>query len=204
MVSSCQKARSVDVAKAWTVDDPTTKLLLNQSEAASFHIQVSSSLPVVIRSTTEMSVWAVPVRRLPGLQSGGLLLAAIIAIPGESQLSRYALQGSIAGGSLLMAHSQQGPEFCAEAFIEPTVDEGVVAGTAHGHPMESKVKGVAVTDGLVGHEDQVAIQGEPADTKHQHDHQQHLQGHLLFPLMGIVLIHGHIANGVPHPEFLGH
>lgn len=143
-------------------------------------------------------------RRLPCLPSGGLLLAAIIATPGESQLGRYGLQRLIAGGRLLTAHSQQGPEFCAETFVEPAVHEGVVAGAAHGHPMESNVKGIAVIDGLAGHEDQVAIQGEPAETKHHHDYQQHLQGHFLFLLMGIVLIHGHIANGVPHPDFLGH
>lgn len=124
--------------------------------------------------------------------------------PGVPERRGDGLQSVALGCAPSPAHTQQGPQLRSEALIQPTVNEGVVASAAHGKPVKSKVQSVATVDGPTGDQHHIAVQREPAHCKHNHHHHQHLQGHLLFPLMGVVLLHGEVPNGISQPELLGH
>lgn len=103
-----------------------------------------------------------------------------------------------------LACTQQGLQLRPEILVQPTVNEGIVASAAHGKPVESKVQSIAAVDGPAGDQHHVAVQGKPADCKHNHHHHQHLQRHLLLPLMGVVLLHSDVPNGISQPELLSH
>ena len=103
-----------------------------------------------------------------------------------------------------LAHAQQCLQLYPEVLIEPAVDEGVVAGTAHGKPVEGKVEGVVGADNLAGEQEDVAVEGEPAEGKKDHHQHQHLNGLLLLAPQGQVLLRGHVADGVAQPQLLGH
>jgi len=124
--------------------------------------------------------------------------------PGWPEWRGNGLQGMALGCAPPPAHTQQGLQLRPEVLIQPTVNEGIVASTAHGKPVESEVQSIAAVDGSAGDQHHVAVQREPAHCKHNHHHHQHLQCHLLLPLMGIVLLHGDVPNGISQPELLSH
>lgn len=139
-----------------------------------------------------------------GLLKDKVVPAVAIFVPGVPVRWQHKLEGPIPGDVLPPTDPQEGFELRAEALVQPAVNEGVVASAAHGKPMERKVHGVVAVDGLAGDQDQVAIQGEPADGKDGHHHHQHLERHLLFLLVGIILLHRYVPDGVPRPQLLGH
>lgn len=87
-------------------------------------------------------------------------------------------------------------QLLAEGGVEAAVDEGVVAGGAHGQPVEAEVEGVGGVDGLAGQQHHVAVEREPADGEYADHQEQHGQrAPALSPLVG-VLGHGGGADGV--------
>lgn len=70
--------------------------------------------------------------------------------------------------------------------------------------MKGEVQGIVGVDGLAGEEDDVAIQGEPADCEEDDDEHQHLYGLPILFAKGKVLLSGDVPDDVPQPEFLGH
>lgn len=94
------------------------------------------------------------------------------------------------------AEEEEGPELLAEGGVEAAVDEGVVAGGAHGQPVEAEVEGVGGVDGVAGQQHHVAVERKPADGEDAHHQEQHGQrAPPLPPLVG-VLGHGGGADGV--------
>lgn len=136
--------------------------------------------------------------------AGAASLVTATLEPGRSEWRGDGLQGMALGCISPPTHTQQGLQLRPEVLIQPTVNEGVVASAAHGKPVESKVQSIAAVDGPAGDQHHVAVQREPAHCKHNHHHHQHLQCHLLLPLMGIVLLHGDVPNGISQPELLCH
>lgn len=102
------------------------------------------------------------------------------------------------------AHAEQSLQLRSEAVIEPAVDEGVVAGAAHCKPVEGEVQGVVGVDGLAGEEDDVAIQGEPANCEEDDNEHQHLDGLLVLFAKDEVLLSGDVPDDIAQPELLGH
>lgn len=70
--------------------------------------------------------------------------------------------------------------------------------------MEGEVEGIVGVDDLAGQEEDIAVEGEPAESKEDHHQHQHLDGLLLLTPKGQVLLRGHIPNGVAQPQLLGH
>lgn len=70
--------------------------------------------------------------------------------------------------------------------------------------MKGEVQGIVGVNDLAGEEDDVAIQGEPADCKEDDNKHQHLDGLLIPFVKGKVLLSGDVPDGVAQPEFLGH
>lgn len=94
------------------------------------------------------------------------------------------------------AEVEEEPQLLAEGGVEAAVDEGVVAGGAHGQPVEAEVEGVGGLDRVAGQQYHVAVEWEPTDCKHGHHQEQHGQGATaLSPLVG-VLGHGGGADGI--------
>ena len=79
-----------------------------------------------------------------------------------------------------------------------------ISGTAHGEPVEGKVEGVVGVNDLAGQQENVAVEGEPAEGKENHHQHQHLDGLLLLAPQGQVLLRGHVTDGVAQPQLLGH
>lgn len=146
----------------------------------------------------------VPLGGCPCLLAGTASFIMAVLNPGMPERGGDGLQSVTLGCTPSPAHTQQGFQLRSEALIQPTVNEGVVASAAHSKPVKSKVQSIATVDGPTGDQHHVAVQGEPAYCKHNHHHHQHLQRHLLFPLMGVVLLHGEVPNGISQPELLGH
>lgn len=142
--------------------------------------------------------------RCPCLLAGAASFIMAVLNPGVPESRGDGLQSVTLCCTPLPAHTEQGLQLRSEALIQPTVNEGIVASAAHGKPVKSKVQSIATVDGPTGDQHHIAVQGEPADCKHNHHHHQHLQCHLLFPLMGIVLLHGEVPDGISQPELLGH
>lgn len=103
----------------------------------------------------------------------------------------------------LLAQTEAILQLCPEILIEPAVNERVVARAAGGQPVKSKIECVVAADDLAGEEDDVAVQGEPADRKNDHHQHQHLNGRLLLPLKAEELLDGHVPHGVAEPESFG-
>lgn len=96
----------------------------------------------------------------------------------------------------LPAHGKQGLELQAEAFIQPAVDERIVAGAAHGEAVQSEIKAVLGLDPQAGNEQHVTMKREPTDGKDHHHQNQHLDALLLAFVVGDVLWCGDVPNGV--------
>ena len=146
----------------------------------------------------------VPLGGCPCLLAGAASFIMAVLDPGVPERGGDGPQSVALGCTPSPARTQQGLQLRSEALIQPTVNEGVIASAAHGKPVKSEVQSVAAVDGPAGDQHHVAVQGEPAHCKHDHHHHQHLQRHLLLPLVGIVLLHGEVPNGVSQPELLGH
>lgn len=70
--------------------------------------------------------------------------------------------------------------------------------------MKGKVQGIVGVDGLAGEENDIAIQGKPADRKEDDNKHQHLYGLLILFTKGKVLLSGDVPDDIAQPEFLGH
>lgn len=101
-------------------------------------------------------------------------------------------------------HGQQPLQLGPEAVVEPAVDEGVVAGAAHGQPVEGEVEGVVGVDGSAGEQEHVAVEREPAHGEHHHHRHQHLDGALPLAPLQEVLLARHVADSVPAPQAARH
>lgn len=107
------------------------------------------------------------------------------------------------GLGCVLTHAQEGSELCTEALIQPAVNERVVAGAAHGKPVQGKVERVLGLDAQAGDEHYVTIEWKPADSEDHHNQHQHLDAFLLVPVVGDVLLCGDVTNGVAQPQLLG-
>ena len=99
----------------------------------------------------------------------------------------------------LPAHACQVFELSTEIVIKPAIDEWVVAGTAHGKPVEGEVESIACADDLARDKHYVAVEGEPADGKHCNHCHQHLDCLLLLLPVGEILLGRYITNGISPP-----
>ena len=106
------------------------------------------------------------------------------------------------GGSPLPPgkHAQQPFELSPEAVVEPAVDEGVVAGAAHGQPVEGEVEDVVGRDGVAGEQQHVAVEREPAHGEHHHHRHQHLDGALALAPLQEILLACHVTDGIGMPQ----
>lgn len=94
------------------------------------------------------------------------------------------------------AEVKEEPQLLTEGGVEAAVDEGVVAGGAHGQPVEAEVEGIGGLDCVTGQQHHVAVEWEPTDCKHANHQEQHGQGATaLLSLIG-VLGHGGGADGI--------
>lgn len=146
----------------------------------------------------------VPLGGCPCFLAGTASLIMAVLNPGMPERRGDGLQSMALGCTPSPAHAQQRLQLRSEALIQPTVNEGIVASAAHGKPMKSEVQSIAAVDSPTGDQHHIAVQREPAHCKHNHHHHQHLQRHLLFPLMCIVLLHRDVPNGIPQPELLSY
>lgn len=104
----------------------------------------------------------------------------------------------------LPAHVKEEPQLLAEGGIEAAVNERVVAGGAHGQPVKAEVEGVGGVDGLAGQQHHIAVEGEPADSKHPDHQEQHGQcAPALSSLSGVLSCCG-VTDGVMAPQPTGH
>lgn len=104
----------------------------------------------------------------------------------------------------LPAHIKEEMHLLAEGGVEAAVDERVVAGGAHCQPVKAEVEGVGGVDGLAGQQHHVAVEGEPADSKHADHQKQHGQrASALLPLSGVLSCCG-VTDGVVAPQPTGH
>lgn len=55
------------------------------------------------------------------------------------------------------AHVQEEPQLLTEGRVQAAVDKGVVAGGAHGQPVETEVESVGGGDGVAGQQHHVAV-----------------------------------------------
>lgn len=94
------------------------------------------------------------------------------------------------------AEVEEEPQLLAEGGVEAAIDEGVVAGGAHGQPVEAKVESIGGLDGVAGQQHHVAVEWKPTDCKHAHHQEQHGQGATALPPLVGVLGHSGGANGV--------
>lgn len=94
------------------------------------------------------------------------------------------------------AEVEEEPQLLAECGVEAAIDEGVIAGRAHGQPVETKVERIGGLDGVAGQQHHVAVEWEPTDCKHAHHQEQH--GQRATPLSPLVGMLGHCdgANGI--------
>lgn len=102
------------------------------------------------------------------------------------------------------AYVEEEPQLLAEGGIQTAVDEGVVAGGAHSQPVKAEVKGVGWVDGLAGQQHHVAVEWEPADSKHPDHQEQHGQRSPALSSVGGVLSCCGVTDGVVAPQPAGH
>lgn len=102
------------------------------------------------------------------------------------------------------AYVEEEPQLLAEGGIQTAVDERVVAGGAHSQPVKAEVKGIGGVDGLAGQQHHVAVEWEPANSKHPDHQEQHGQRSPALSSVGGVLSCRGVTDGVVAPQPAGH
>lgn len=102
------------------------------------------------------------------------------------------------------AHVEEESHLLAESGVQTTVDERVVAGGAHSQPVKAEVQGVRGVDSLAGQQHHVAVEWEPADSKHPDHQEQHGQRSPPLSSPGGMLSCCGVTNGILAPQSAGH
>lgn len=97
------------------------------------------------------------------------------------------------------AHVEEEPKLLAKGSIQTAVDERVVAGGAHSQPVKAEIKGIRGVDGLAGQQHHVAVEWEPADSKHPDHQEQHGQCPTALSSLGGMLSCCGVTDGIVAP-----